>query len=59
MGLVVDEKGNPTNLRVISGLGMGLNEKALEAVKNWKFEPAMKDGKPVPADIYAEVFFHL
>jgi len=59
VGLVVDEKGNPTNLRVITGLGMGLNEKALENVKIWKFEPALKDGKPFPAHIYAEVIFHL
>jgi TonB family protein len=60
VGLVVDEKGNPTNLRVISGLGMGLNEKAIEAVRGWKFEPALgKDGKPVAAKIFAEVSFHL
>ena len=59
VSLVVDEKGNPTNLRVISGLGMGLDEKAIEAVKNWKFEPAMKDGKPVSAKIAVEVSFHL
>jgi len=59
VGLVVDEKGNPTNLHVIKGLGMGLDEKAIEAVKNWKFEPALKDGKPVPAKIAVEVDFHL
>jgi TonB family protein len=57
--LVVDEKGNPTNLRVIKGLGMGLDEKAIDNVKNWKFEPALKDGKPVPAKIAVEVDFHL
>jgi len=60
LGLVVDERGNPTNLRVISGLGMGLNEKAIEAVRGWKFEPAFsKDGKPVAAKIAVEVSFHL
>src|SRR6266851_367560 len=60
LGLVVDEKGNPTNFRVISGLGMGLNEKAIEAVRGWKFEPAFgKDGKPVAAKIAVEVDFHL
>jgi TonB family protein len=58
--LVVDEKGNPTNFRVISGLGMGLDEKAIEAVRGWKFEPAFgKDGKPVPAKIAVGVTFHL
>lgn len=58
--LIVDEKGNPTNFRIISGLGMGLDEKAIEAVKDWKFEPAFgKDGKPVAAKIAVEVEFHL
>jgi TonB family protein len=38
---------------------MGLDEKAIEAVKNWRFEPAMKDGHPVPVQIAVEVDFHL
>jgi periplasmic protein TonB len=58
VGLVV-ERGNPTNLHVISGLDMGLDEEAIEAVKKWKFAPALKDGKPVPAKTFAEVDFHL
>ena len=40
-------------------LGMGLDEKAIEAVRNWKFEPAKKDGKPVAVQINVEVNFHL
>jgi len=40
-------------------LGLGLDEKAIEAVKNWKFEPAMKDGKPVAVQINVEVDFRL
>ena len=40
-------------------LGMGLDEKAIEAVRNWKFEPAMKDGKPVAVQINVEVSFRL
>jgi TonB family protein len=60
LSLIVDEKGNPTNFRVISGLSMGLNEKAIEAVRGWKFEPAFgKDGKPVAAKIAVEVDFHV
>ena len=59
VGLVVDEKGNSTNLRIITGLGFGLDERAIEAVKKWKFEPALKDGKPVPAKIAVQVDFHL
>jgi TonB family protein len=59
LGLVVDPNGLPTNIRVITSLGMGLDEKAIEAVKTWRFEPAMKDGHPVPYAISLEVDFHL
>ena len=58
--LIVDENGNSTNIRVVKGLGMGLDEKAIEAVKAWKFEPAFgRDGKRVAARIAVEVPFHL
>jgi TonB family protein len=59
LGLVVDANGIPTNIRVITSLGMGLDEKAIEAVKTWRFEPAMKDGHPVPYAMSLEVDFHL
>jgi periplasmic protein TonB len=59
LALIVDANGRPTNIRVSSSLGMGLDEKAIEAVKNWKFEPAMKDGHPVAVEIALEVDFHL
>jgi protein TonB len=59
LGLIVGVDGRPTNIRVLSSLGMGLDEKAIEAVKNWKFEPAMKDGHPVRVEIAVEVDFHL
>jgi len=59
LALVVGADGRPSNIRVQSSLGMGLDEKAIEAVKNWKFEPAMKDGHPVPVAIAVEVDFHL
>jgi periplasmic protein TonB len=59
LGLIVGTDGRPTNIRVLSSLGMGLDEKAIEAVKNWKFEPAMKDGHPVRVEIAVEVDFHL
>jgi periplasmic protein TonB len=57
--LVVGTDGRPRQIRVASSLGMGLDEKAIEAVKNWRFEPSQKDGHPVPVEIAVEVEFHL
>jgi len=60
ISLIVDAQGNPQNPRVVQALGMGLDEKALEAVRKYKFKPAMKDGKtPVPVMITVLVNFHL
>jgi len=57
--LIVDAQGNPQNPRVARPLGMGLDEKALEAVRKYKFKPAMKGGKPVPVMMSIEVNFRL
>lgn len=57
--LVVGPDGRPRDIRVARSLGLGLDEKAIEAVKTWKFEPAMKDGKPVAVQINVEVSFRL
>jgi periplasmic protein TonB len=60
VALIVDAQGNPQNVHVIRTLGMGLDEKAMEAVRKYKFKPAMKDGKtPVAVMITVEVDFHL
>lgn len=60
ISLIVDAQGNPQNLRVVRPLGMGLDEKAMEAVRKYKFKPALKDGKtPVPVMINVEVNFRL
>jgi TonB family protein len=60
ISLIVDAQGNPQNPRVVRTLGMGLDEKALEAVRKYKFKPAMKDGKTaVPVMITVEVNFRL
>jgi periplasmic protein TonB len=57
--LVVGPDGKPRDIKVLRTLGLGLDEKAIEAVKNWRFEPAMKDNKPVAVQINVEVNFHL
>ncbi len=57
--VVVGADGRPRDTRIQRSLGMGLDEKALEAVRRWKFEPAMKDGKPVAVQINVEMNFRL
>jgi TonB family protein len=57
--VIVDMKGIPRNARVIRHLGMGLDEKAIEAVKQYRFKPAMLHGKPVPVIADIEVDFHI
>lgn len=57
--LVVSPDGHPQQIRVTRSLGMGLDEKAMEAVRQWRFEPAKKDGQPVPVMINVEVNFRL
>jgi protein TonB len=57
--LVVAPDGHPQQIRVQRSLGMGLDEKAMEAVRQWRFEPAKKDGQPVPVMINVEVNFRL
>lgn len=57
--VVVGPDGHVRDIKVSRSLGMGLDEKALEAVKSWRFEPAKKDGQPVPVQISVEVSFRL
>jgi periplasmic protein TonB len=57
--LVVGPDGNPRDIQVVRSLGLGLDEKAIEAVKKWRFEPARKDNKPVAVSVNIEVNFHL
>ena len=56
---IIGPDGHPREVKVARSLGMGLDQKAIEAVKRWKFEPAMKDGKPVAVQINVEVTFRL
>lgn len=57
--VVIDTNGVPKDIRVIKGLGDGLDEKAVEAVEQWRFAPASKDDKPVSVSATIEVNFKL
>jgi TonB family protein len=58
--LIVGPDGKPRDIRVArTPLGHGLDERAMESVKKWRFKPAYKDGKPVAVEINVEVNFHL
>ena len=57
--LIVDAWGMPQNPRVIRSLDPGLEENAVEAVKKYRFKPAMKGNVPVPVMITVEVNFRL
>jgi protein TonB len=55
----VDPSGRAENVRVLRSLGLGLDEKAMEAVKKWKFKPGYKNGQPVTVVATIEVNFRL
>jgi TonB family protein len=55
----IDPSGKATNIRVQHSLGLGLDEKAIEAVRQWKFKPGYRDGSPVPVTANIEVNFRL
>jgi TonB family protein len=55
--LWVDKNDNPTHVRVVKGVGMGLDEKAVDAVRQYKFKPATLNGEPVTVDLYVDVNF--
>jgi TonB family protein len=54
-----DEDGTITVLKVAKGLGYGLDENALQALKDWRFAPALRDGLPVSAVAEVEILFRL
>jgi protein TonB len=57
--LQVDEQGRPMHVRVLRGLGMGLDEKALQAVRQYRFKPAMENGRPVAVEMNVDVNFNI
>ena len=59
LATIIREDGSVQIDRIARGLGFGLDEKAIEAVLQWKFEPGRINGKPVPVQLYVEVNFNL
>lgn len=59
VSLAVDPSGKPQNVIVVKGLGYGLDEKAIEAARQWSFRPGMKEGVPVTVGIKVAVNFLL
>ena len=57
--LQVGTDGRPKNVRVLRGIGLGLDEKAMEAVRQYKFKPAMENGHPVAVEMNVEVNFQI
>ena len=59
LAIEVDRAGHPANIRVLRGLGMGLDERAIQAVAQWRFRPGLQNGKPVVTAAIVEVNFRL
>jgi TonB family protein len=59
LSVVIDEHGIPTDIRVTGPLGLGLDEKAVQAVQHWRFRPGLHNGKPVKVRASIEVSFRL
>ena len=59
LSLVIDEHGNTRDIHVVRPLGLGLDEKAIEAVAKWRFRPALKGGRAVAVQAQVEVNFRL
>ncbi len=59
LSIIVDTEGHPRNIQVVQGLGMGLDEKAVEAVMKWRFKPGMRAGIAVSVIARVEVNFRL
>jgi TonB family protein len=59
IGLTVDANGVPQDVHVVRGLDQGLDENAIAAVQQYRFKPAMREGKPVPVEVNIEVKFDI
>jgi TonB family protein len=59
LAVFINKDGSPSHIRILQPLGAGLDAKAVQAVQNWKFKPAERNGEPVAVAIAVEINFHL
>ena len=59
LSLTIDHDGVPQNVQVKRSLYPSLDQSAVDCVRKWRFEPAMKDGQPVSMFVTVEVYFHV
>jgi TonB family protein len=59
VSLMVDEAGLPQNVKVVHGVRQDLDQKAVQAVQQYRFKPAMRNGIPVKVDLTIDVNFHI
>jgi TonB family protein len=59
MRVTITSEGLPADIRIVRKLGHGLDEKAVEALSQWRFDPATEDGKPVEVSANVEMNFRL
>jgi len=57
--VAVDETGKPADVKVLSPIGFGLDNRAMDAVRQWSFRPGIKDGRPVKSVTTVEVKFRI
>jgi TonB family protein len=59
VAVTIDTDGTAQDMKIVRGLGLGLDEKALQAISQWKFKPGAREGQPVPVMATIEVNFRL
>lgn len=57
VALVVSSKGMPVNVHIARSVDKDIDQSAIDAVKEWRFEPARKEGKPVAVKVTVEIRF--
>jgi len=59
LSAIIDGDGVPTEIKLVKGLGNGLDEKAVECFRQWRFSPALSHGEPIPVKVTMEVNFRM